>query len=581
MNQNNNPKIFISYAHEDSEIAERLYNDLKNEGFSPWLDKESLLPGQRWKEVISRAIKESSLFLALLSPNSVGKKGYVQKELKSALDILDEFPSDKIYLIPVYIEPCEPSEERLKDFHEIRLYESYEKALQKLFRALNSSENIKNAASAIPTKPRQEHKVSPEISENRISEPKPIIIPSNLRKILIVLAAFCLIALALVLFIFNVRIIDRTKIERPSITTIDKTVIPETIKEPVKKQPTIDVFAAKLEEEKQKEEQLKREKQKQFEQRQQRLTQVIEKYNMLIKQYGSQKKDQAWQTICYEFPELTQGVNTGDTIELRIKAGLTINAGDIYIEPITDMEFVWVPQGCYQMGSDSGEAESDEKPVHEVCVDGFWMAKTEVTNKQYRKFKRDHNSKDYQGVNLNGDDQPAVYVSWDDAKAFAKWLSEKSGQHFSLPTEAQWEYAARAGTKTERYWGDNPDEACKYANVYDEAGKKKFNFDWTVHKCNDGYAATAPVGSFKPNNFGLYDMLGNVWEWCEDVYDSDAYKKHERNNPVITSGSTVRVIRGGSWDDHPRNVRAAFRDRNEPDDRSCYVGFRLCLSQVR
>jgi formylglycine-generating enzyme required for sulfatase activity len=254
--------------------------------------------------------------------------------------------------------------------------------------------------------------------------------------------------------------------------------------------------------------------------------------------------------------------------------------GKMFTEPITDMEFVWIPPGCFKMGSNSKEADSDEKDIQEVCVDGFWMAKTEVTNKQYRQYDPRHNSKDYSGLSLNEDDQPVVYVSWENAKEFAKWLSRKSGQQFHLPTEAQWEYAARGGTNTERYWGDNPDEACKYANVYDQTANDKFSFGWN-DDCNDGYAVTSPVGKFKPNDFGLYDMLGNVWEWCEDVYDARAYLKHEANNPVITKGGTFRVVRGGSWISSPSHVRAAYRFRDYPDSRGNGVGFRLCVSQVR
>jgi formylglycine-generating enzyme required for sulfatase activity len=252
----------------------------------------------------------------------------------------------------------------------------------------------------------------------------------------------------------------------------------------------------------------------------------------------------------------------------------TPGQGQTWREPVTGMEFVWVPQGCYQMGSNSGD--SDEKPVHKVCLDGFWMAKHEVTNRQYRKYKSSHDSKDYKGVNLNRDDQPAVYVSWDDAKAFAKWLSSKSGKQIALPTEAQWEYAARAGTGTVRYWGDDADDACRYANVHDRTSKNKFsNFTWQNHNCNDGYAGTSPVGSFRSNNFGLYDMLGNVWEWCEDVYDKEAYSKHSRNNPLVLSGGSDRVLRGGSWSSKPWNVRSAYRYRYSASFTLDYLGFRL------
>ncbi len=150
--------------------------------------------------------------------------------------------------------------------------------------------------------------------------------------------------------------------------------------------------------------------------------------------------------------------------------------GATWTEPVTGMAFVWVPGGCYQMGSNKGD--SYEKPVHQVCLDGFWMGKYEVTNRQFRMFRPGHDSKDYKGVDLNGDNQPAVYVSWNDAKAFIAWLNKKGGKTYSLPTEAQWEYACRAGTVTMRYWGDSERDACVYANVHDETPKKTFDFSW-------------------------------------------------------------------------------------------------------
>lgn len=236
------------------------------------------------------------------------------------------------------------------------------------------------------------------------------------------------------------------------------------------------------------------------------------------------------------------------------------DTGNVWRDRITGMEFVRVPKGCFKMGSPSGEdgRYDDEGPVHEVCVDGFWMGKCEVTNAQYRKYKPGHNSKDYEGNSLNGDTQPAVLVSWEDAKAFAQWLSEKSGYEFRLPAEAEWEYACRAGTQTARFWGNDPDDACRYANAADQTAKRKWS-GLTIHDCDDGYAVTAPVGSFKPNGFGLYDMLGNTWEWCEDIYDSDAYSKHQRNNPIYTCGGSRRVDRGGSWNYDPADVRCAVR----------------------
>ncbi|MCF8088247.1 MAG: SUMF1/EgtB/PvdO family nonheme iron enzyme [Desulfotignum sp.] len=251
-----------------------------------------------------------------------------------------------------------------------------------------------------------------------------------------------------------------------------------------------------------------------------------------------------------------------------------------WTEYVTGMKFVWVPKGCFQMGSNSGGRT--ERPVHEVCVDGFWMGKFEVTNQQYRRFKSNHYSKSYnQWVNMNGDDQPVVEVSWEKAQAFVQWLNRKTGQEFALPTEAQWEYAARAGTRTMRYWGDGESDACQYANVNDNTAKLEFAFSWSHFSCNDGYAATAPVGRFQPNAYGLYDMLGNVWEWCEDVFDKNAYFRYDCNNPVVTSGGSAHVYRGGSWSNSPEDVRAAYRGWAFADHRGDCLGFRLSLPQIR
>jgi formylglycine-generating enzyme required for sulfatase activity len=254
--------------------------------------------------------------------------------------------------------------------------------------------------------------------------------------------------------------------------------------------------------------------------------------------------------------------------------------GEIWHEPVTGMAFVRVPGGCFEMGSPAGEAgrDPDESPLHQVCVDGFWMGRTEVTNAQYRQFKSNHVSNDHRGFSLSADDQPVVYISWNEAKAFAKWLSgqNKGRYRFRLPTEAEWEYACRAETRTARFWGDDPDKACEYANVADLTAKREWSY-WEVNNCDDGYAVTAPVGSFKPNAFGIYDMLGNVFEWSEDIYSKDAYRNHQRNNPIFTGGGSYRVIRGACWYSWPAGVRCAGRSDHPPAGRhrDYFLGFRL------
>ncbi|RKZ92539.1 MAG: hypothetical protein DRR19_03980 [Candidatus Parabeggiatoa sp. nov. 1] len=261
-------------------------------------------------------------------------------------------------------------------------------------------------------------------------------------------------------------------------------------------------------------------------------------------------------------------------------------------------EMVRIAAGSFRMGDLQGEGSSDEKPVHSVSVARFAMGRYEVTVGEFRRFvtatryKTDAEKENGCYVNKDGswnyvkdanwhkpyfsqnDNHPVVCVSWNDATAYAAWLSQQTGQTYRLPTEAEWEYAARAGTKTSRYWGNNPDQACRYANVHDNTSKQKNQgFSWTHHKCTDGYAQTAPVGSFKPNAFNLFDILGNVWEWTCSEYE-DNYTGKESKCISQKSGS-LRALRGGAWNDRPRSVRTASRDRGSHGNRGSNVGLRL------
>jgi formylglycine-generating enzyme required for sulfatase activity len=249
------------------------------------------------------------------------------------------------------------------------------------------------------------------------------------------------------------------------------------------------------------------------------------------------------------------------------------------VDRVTGMEFVFVKGGCYRMGSLSNEADriDDEGPCPDVCVDDFWLGTYEVTNAQYRLFRAGHDSKTAYGQDLNGDSQPVVYVSWDDATAYAKWLSKRSGKNYRLPTEAEWEYAARGMSETRRYWGDDQAQACAYANVGDENSRQK-SIGFKFHDCTDGYAVSAPVGSFKPNAFGLYDMLGNVWEWTGDWYDKTLDSTPQTRNPAGPARGENRVLRGGSWYSEPGVLRAARRSWYRPDSDCNSLGFRLVMT---
>jgi formylglycine-generating enzyme required for sulfatase activity len=262
--------------------------------------------------------------------------------------------------------------------------------------------------------------------------------------------------------------------------------------------------------------------------------------------------------------------------------GLPANpkAGQTYTDPLTGMEFVWIPPGCFDMGSPETEPDrSANEVLHQVCPKGFWMGKTEVTNGQYRQFQGDHDSGAYESYTLNALDQPVVRVSWQEAVAFANWLSEKTGLRYRLPTEAEWEYAARAGQTGSRYWGDDPNQACRYANIYDETARKAKPFNWANYPCEDQQAAAAPVGRYEANAFGLHDMLGNVAEWTCSDYDSNYAGGETRCAEGGASSTGRRVLRGGSWSDYPGLVRFAYRFPAAPEYGKWRsdIGFRLVL----
>jgi formylglycine-generating enzyme required for sulfatase activity len=256
-------------------------------------------------------------------------------------------------------------------------------------------------------------------------------------------------------------------------------------------------------------------------------------------------------------------------------------------------EMVDIPGGEFWMGSDASDpdAQGDEKPRHKLRVGSFKLGRHEVTKAQFAAFVADsgyqagascytydngswgeHSGRGWNNPGFSqGDDHPVACVSYEDAQAYIRWLNKKTGRSYRLPTEAEWEYAARAGTTTIRHWGDSPDSACRYANVADRTAKQTFT-GWTVHNCSDGYVYTAPAGSFQANGFGLYDMQGNVWEWTCSAY-TDRYDGSEKS--CTNDAMARRGVRGGAWDSRPVFVRSAYRDGNVPSYRGSDLGFRL------
>ena len=299
------------------------------------------------------------------------------------------------------------------------------------------------------------------------------------------------------------------------------------------------------------------------------------------------------------------------------------------------MVLVRIPAGEFMMGSDEPIASlqhdfplmerhrledlRDEAPVHRVRITrDFYLGRTEVTVGEFRKFLGASGyvpesvadgtggygynpeydpAKSARGDTFEGRDpryswrnpgfaqddrHPVLNVTWNDAKAMADWLSKTEGKSYRLPTEAEWEYAARAGTRTRYHHGDDPQALTLVANSFDVTSKVNWpRYAQHALTGSDGYPFTAPVGSFAPNAFGLYDMHGNAWEWTNDLYDENYYADSPVDDPKGPKEGNVYVRRGGSWQTWALYLRSSYRNWNSPQTRYTLVGMRLLMETAR
>ncbi len=443
-------QIFLAHASEDKPAVLALHERLKQAGYKPWLDEKDLIPGQIWRDEIPKAIEASQIFLACLSGKSANKQGYIQRELRIALDILGEMPPGTIFFIPMRLEECEIPDLRsaevglkLRDIHRLDYWK--EDGFEQLERAIG-----------------YQFKLEPE-------EPKQL------------------------LSVFNFQIVG-------------------------------------------------------------------------VNAKGEQIKKESKQSQYFR-----EDLGNGITLEM-----------------------VAIPGGTFLMGTEDEEIERlvkkfnweglrSERPKREVNVPPFFIGKYPITQEQWRAIasrtdlKVDPSAPLRVNLDLNpayfkdrpdSDRRPVEQVNWYDAIEFCARLSKLTGREYRLPSEAEWEYACRAGTTTPFYFGETiTGELANYNAGYTYAGEAKGEYR----------QQTTPVGQFPPNAFGLYDMHGNVWEWCADTWHGNYDGAPTDGSAWIEKGNdNLSPLRGGSWGNYPDICRSAIRNDNyRRDNRDDNIGFRV------
>lgn len=263
---------------------------------------------------------------------------------------------------------------------------------------------------------------------------------------------------------------------------------------------------------------------------------------------------------------------------------------------------VRIPGGTFVIGSPDSELrrKKNESPRRAVTLATFAVSELETTRAQFALFLREsHHAMpagcQTEGAVLDGkyetdpraswrdpgypqtDEHPVVCVDWADARAYADWLSQRTGHAYHLLSNAEWEYAARAGTTSAYSWGDDRDQGCVYANGCDQSLQRVMPPTWggIYAGCDDGAVRTTPGGHYKPNGYGLFDMTGNVWEWVADCTDPTYDALPADGHPIDRADCAARDVRGGSWDDDPEDLRNASRHHVPPAWRSYDLGFRV------
>jgi formylglycine-generating enzyme required for sulfatase activity len=457
-------QIFISYAREDFQHAQELYQKLARHGYSPWLDKVNLLGGQKWRKAIEQAIQRADFFLLLLSRNSVKKRGFVQREIRAALDFWQEKLEDDIFLIPVLLEAMawEEVPEEINEFQWVELHQA--DGWGQLLRALETGVEQRGL------------QLQPQAAA---PQPKPA---------------------------------PPAQPPKPAQSSLHAR--------------SFDFVTVRTDEQ----------------------GRVIERVNAQVAGYEE---------------DLGHGVR---------------------------LQMVEIPAGTFRVGSTDAEVEAAladrqrynkdakrewfkwETPRHRVAVPAFWLSRYQVTQEQWWAVARLPKVKlelPPEPSRFEGDKLPVEMVSWEEAVEFCQRLERQCKRAYRLPSEAEWEYACRAGSTTPFAFGPT---------ITPELVNYDGNYPYGKAAKGEYWQQTVPVGSLGvANAFGLYDMHGNVWEWCEDDWHGDYNGAPTDGRAWVDAPrrGSYRVDRGGGWGNLAVLCRSAVRYGGAPGNRGGSVGFRL------
>jgi len=489
-------KVFLCHAHADRDPVRALYTRLTNDGVDAWLDKAKLLPGQDWELEIRKAVREADVVVVCLS-KQFNQAGFRQKEVRLALDTAMEQPEGEIFIIPARLEECD-NLESLRKWHWVDLFE--EDGYQMLMRALRARADRIGATLQV------KKSWLPNVTAPRGSQTP----------------------------------VQKKPVQRQAFSNADKPAPKKNVL-PRKTNSAIIVAIIGLVG---------------------TLGAALISSPILEKMFSRTPEPTSSASSSTETRTPPPTTTRAPATNTPAPPTFTPTPGIGSFIESDGVTMMFVPAGSFSMGS--SETSSDERPIHAVNLSAYYIDKYEVTNAAYERCveagaclppnqSRSSTRTAYYG-NPEFDEFPVIYVDWTMAKTYCEWRGDR------LPTEAEWEKAAR-GTDGRTYpWGEGI--ACD-----------KLNY-------NNCKGDMTKVGSYLDgvSPYGLYDMAGNVWEWVNDWYDSNYYQSSPASNPLGPSSGQYRVLRGGSWSNFVFNVRSANRNYNTPDVINNLVGFRCARS---